>query len=306
MPERKTHIAISSQLIENEIYTIRGTQVMLDYHLAVLYGVETKRLNEQVKRNIERFPSAFMFRLQKDEWDYLQSQIATTNTTAILRSQTATTKRRTLPYVFTEQGVTMLSAVLNTETAIQASIQIIRAFVKMRQFLAQNAGIFQRLDQVELKQLQSDEKFDRVFKTLEAYKPKPEKGIFFEGQIFDAYIFVADLIKSAEKEIVLIDNYVDESVLLLLTKRKKGVQAVIYTKKINPALNLDLEKHNAQYPAIELKELKESHDRFLLIDGKRLFHIGASLKDLGKKWFAFSKMEQQSLLVLNKLNELKE
>lgn len=305
MPERKTHIAISSQLIENEIYTIRGTQVMLDYHLAVLYGVETKRLNEQVKRNIERFPSAFMFRLQKDEWDYLQSQIATTNTTAILRSQTATTKRRTLPYVFTEQGVTMLSAVLNTETAIQASIQIIRAFVKMRQFLAQNAGIFQRLDQVELKQLQSDEKFDRVFKALEAYKPKPEKGIFFEGQIFDAYIFVADLIKSAEKEIVLIDNYVDESVLLLLTKRKKGVQAVIYTKKINPALNLDLEKHNAQYPAIELKELKESHDRFLLIDGKRLFHIGASLKDLGKKWFAFSKMEQQSLLVLNKLNELK-
>ena len=200
---------INQQNIESLIFTIRGQQVMLDYHLAHIYEVETKRLNEQVKRNNKRFPDSFMFQLSLNEWENLQSQIATTNQSKNLQSQFATTKRRTLPYVFTEQGVSMLSAVLNSDYAIQVSIQIMQAFVNMRQFLLSNASVFQRLDRMEMKQLKTDEKFDKIFNALEAGQPKPDKGIFLEGQIFDAYVFVADLIKNAKKEIVLVDNYLD-------------------------------------------------------------------------------------------------
>ena len=276
--------------IASRIFTIRGQQVMLDYHLAAIYEVETKRLNEQVKRNKKRFPDSFMFQLSGEEWDHLQSQIATTPALENLQSQIATAKRRTLPYVFTEQGVSMLSAVLNSDHAIQVSIQIMQAFVSMRQFLSNNASVFQRLNKVEAKQLEADRNFEKLFQALDQNKLTPDKGIFFNGQMFDAYVFAADLIKRAKKEIILIDNYVDESVLHLLTKRKKEVTATLYTKSISKTLAQDLEKHNSQYEPIAIKTLANSHDRFLIIDQSELYHIGASLKDLGKKWFAFSKM----------------
>lgn len=299
--------------IENNIFQFRGVHVMVDYHLSELYGVETKRLNEQVKRNKKRFPESFMFQLSQSEWESLQSQIATTTPSTDLRSQFATAKRRTLPYAFTEQGVSMLSSVLNSDEAIKISIQIMQAFVSMRKFFLQNASVFQRLDQVELRLLQTDEKFDRVFKALEAGRPEPDKGIFFDGQVFDAYVFVSDLIKKAQKELILIDNCIDESVLTLLTKRRNGVQATLYTKSISKSLQLDLEKHNAQYPEIALKTFTQSHDRFLLIDQSELYHLGASLKDLGKKhvvsevepWFAFSRMDSLSASLLNQLNEVR-
>jgi hypothetical protein len=212
--------------------------------------------------------------------------------------------RRYLPYAFTEQGVAMLSAVLRSETAVKVSIQIIQAFVEMRKFISENAGIFHRLDKIEQKQLETDTKFEHVFMALENKELKPEKGIFFEGQVFDAYTFVADLVRSAERSIVLIDNYIDDSVLTLFTKRKKDVTLIIYTPKISKQLALDVEKYNQQYGLLELKELKESHDRFIIVDDTQLYHIGASLKDVGKKWFAFSKMDTEVLLLLNKLKEI--
>ena len=274
---------------------------MLDYHLAAIYEVETKRLNEQVKRNKKRFPDSFMFQLSVNEWQSLQSRIATSVVSESLQSQIATAKRRTLPFVFTEQGVSMLSAVLNSDEAIRVSIQIMLAFVNMRKFLLHNASVFQRLDQMEIKLLKTDEKLEQIFSALEAGQPKPDKGIFFDGQVFDAYVFVAELIKSAKTDIVLVDNYVDETVLLLLSKRSKVVNTIIYTNTISKQLQLDLKKHNSQYPPIAIQELKESHDRFLIIDQKELYHIGASLKDLGKRWFAFSKMDHLTSMVLKQL-----
>lgn len=290
---------INQQPIENKIFTVRNMQVMLDSDLAMLYGTETKFINRAVKRNPNRFPASFVLDLTETEWESIRFQSGTLNT-----SKGRGQHRKYLPKVFTEQGVAMLSAVLQTETAINVSIQIMQAFVNMRKFLLHNASVFQRLDQLELKQLQSDEKFERIFKALEAGQPQPDKGIFFDGQVFDAWAFVADLIKNAQKEIVLIDNYIDESVLTLMSKRKKGAKAIIYTKSISKALQLDMEKHNTQYPEIEIRTFAQSHDRFLLIDQSDLYHIGASLKDLGKKWFAFSRMDSMAALVLNQLKEV--
>lgn len=295
-------IAIDQKEIENRIFTIRGIQVMIDRDLAVIYGIETKVLNQAVKRNIERFPDTFQFQLSENEYnDYSRSQFVTLNdqikNTKLKRGQNL----KYLPYAFTEQGVAMLSAVLRSETAIKVSIQIMNAFVEMRKLVLGNAGLFQRLDKIEMKQLETDYKFEQVFSALESREKAPEKGIFFEGQIFDAYVFVAELIKKATKNIVLIDNYLDETVLLLLAKRNKDVVATIYTKHINPPLQLDLRKHNDQYPAIEIKILADTHDRFLLLDNKELYHIGASLKDLGKKWFAFSRMDDFAPEILNRI-----
>lgn len=299
---------IKLQPIENRIVTARGLQVMLDSDLAVLFQVETKVLNQAIKRNINRFPESFRFQLTENDFHSLRSQNVTLmNEHDSLRSQSVTLEnqrgkhKKYLPYAFTEQGVAMLSAVLRSEVAVKVSIQIMQAFVNMRQFLLNNASIFQRLESMELKQLQTDQKFEQIFKALEAGQPKPDKGIFFDGQIFDAYLFVADLIKNAKQEIVLIDNYVDETVLNLLTKRAKTASATIYTKQISKQLQQDLDKHNAQYPAIVIKTLADSHDRFLIIDSKHLYHVGASLKDLGKKWFAFSQMDSLTPTLLAKL-----
>jgi hypothetical protein len=285
--------------IEKKIHTIRGVQVMLDSDLAHLYQTETKYINRAVNRNPNRFPDTFAFQLDDTEWDSLRFQNGTIND-KLGRGQ----HRKYLPWVFSEQGVSMLSAVLNTDTAVQVSVQIMQAFVAMRKFLLNNASVFQRLDQVELKQLKTDERVEQIFKALESGQIQPNQGIFFDGQVFDAYTFAADLIKRAKIEIILIDNYVDETVLTLLSKRNAGVAVTIYTKMPGKALQLDVQKHNAQYPPITLKIFNQSHDRFLIIDGKELYHLGASLKDLGKRWFAFSKMEKNMTgLVLEQLKK---
>jgi len=296
--------------IENKIYTIRDVQVMLDSDLAEMYGVELKRLNEQVKRNINRFPEKFRFQLSKEEYEILRSQFSTSkNDDPNLKSQNATSRehggRRYLPYVFTEQGVSMLSAVLRSDTAVQVSIRIMDAFVEMRKFISTNAGIFQRLVKVEQKQIETDHKFEQIFKALEDKSIKPKQGIFYDGQVFDAYVFVANLIKAAKKSIILIDNYVDETVLQLFTKRNKNVTVKIYTKTISKTLKQDLEKHNAQYPKIEIQKFTKAHDRFLIIDETTVYHFGASLKDLDKKWFAFSKMDLEALNLITNLKKVK-
>lgn len=266
---------------------------MLDSDLAILYQTETKFINRAVKRNPLRFPAEFMFQLTEKEWTDLKYQIGTSSEHG---------GRRTLPFVFSEQGVTMLSAVLNTEVAINASIQIIQAFVAMRKFLLHNASVFQRLDQVELKQLKTDEKLEQLFKALEAGKPEPSQGIFFDGQVFEAYAFASEIIKKAKKEIILIDNYIDESSLTQLAKKKENVKVIVYTKTISKQLKLDIQKANAQYQnTFKINQFSNSHDRFLIIDQNELYHLGASLKDLGKKWFAFSKMDSMANAVLEQI-----
>lgn len=288
-------LTLTSNNIKNKIYNLRGMQVMLDEDLAKLYDVETKVLNQAVKRNIERFLDEFMFQLTDLEYKSLRSQIVTLE---IGRG----THTKYLPYAFTEQGVAMLSGVLKSDVAIRVSIQIISAFVAMRKFITSNAQIFQRLDFVEKKQIEYDQKFEQVFDAIQSKDLKPEKGIFFDGQIFDAYKFVSDIIRTANKSLVLIDNYIDDSVLTLLSKRNKEVKVIIFTKEISKQLSLDLKKYNSQYPPLEIKEFTQSHDRFLIIDNKEVYHFGASLKDLGKKWFAFSKFDKESFLLLDKLN----
>ncbi|MBW3523876.1 ORF6N domain-containing protein [Chryseobacterium sp. NKUCC03_KSP] len=285
---------IIPQEIQSLIYTIRGRQVMLDSDLATLYGVETKNLNRAVKRNIERFPLSFCFQLTEEEAENLRCQIGT--------SSLNYGGRRYLPYAFGEQGIAMLSAVLRSEVAVKVSIEIMDAFVEMRRMLISNASLFHRLDKVEVKQLETDQKIEEIFKALESDKLHSEKGIFYDGQIFDAYTFVADIIRSAERSIILIDNYVDDTVLTLLGKRGQSVSATIYTKSISNQLQLDLQRYNSQYPAIHIHTFAHAHDRFLIIDGTELYHIGASLKDLGKKWFAFSKMSAETGKMLSFLN----
>jgi len=298
-------LIISRAQIESRIFTIRGLQVMVDYHLAELYEVGTKRLNEQVKRNINRFPVSFMFQLSASEWENLQSQIATTTKNDDLRSQIATTKRRTLPYVFSEQGVAMLSAVLKSNTAISVSIQIMDAFVNMRHILLEKSLINHRLDKMELKQIETDQKFEQIFKALERTDAIPIQGVFFDGQVFDAYELASKIIRTAQKSIVLIDNYTDESTLTHLAKKKKDVKVLLLSKNVAKQLTLDVQKANEQYGGFELKTFTQSHDRFLIIDKKEVYHMGASLKDLGKKWFAFSKMDKNSVeSLMNEIEEL--
>lgn len=289
-----TNNLITVDSIKTKIYTIRGVQVMLDSDLAELYGVETFNLNKAIKRNIKRFPTDFMFQLTKEEFDSLIFQ----NGMSKIRGRGG---RRFLPFAFTEQGVAALSGILKSQKAIEINIQIMRAFVAMRRFLAANAQVFQRLDKVELKQLEHDAKFEEVFNAIQSQEIVPKKGIFFDGQIFEAYKFAADLVRTAKKSIVLIDNYIDDSVLTLLSKRKEHVSVQIFTKEITKQLLLDLEKYHQQYPKIEVQEFTLAHDRFIIIDDQDVYHFGASLKDLGKKWFAFSKFDKEALRLLEKL-----
>ncbi len=277
---------VTSNSIKDKIHTIREMQVILDRDLAEMYEVDTKRLNEQVKRNINRFPKKFMFQLTENEKEELVANCDHLNS---LKFSTQ------LPYTFTEQGVAMLSGVLRSKKAIEVSINIMNAFVSMRKFISKNAELFMRLDNVDKKLIEHDENFKEVFDALEMKEPK--QGIFFEGQIFDAYKFVSDLIRSAKKSIVLIDNYVDDSVLTLFSKN--NVEVTIYTK-ITKQLKLDIKKFNSQYRKIIVKDFNKSHDRFLIIDNC-IYHFGASLKDLGKKWFGFSKFDKDSFKLLERL-----
>lgn len=285
--------------IQKCIITIRGRQVMLDRDLAKIYNVETGRLNEQVKRNIKRFPEDFMFQLTTEEVTNLISHFA-------ISSWGGTRK---LPYAFTEQGISMLSGVLRSDVAIEANIRIMRAFVTMRHFVSSSAQVFKRLETIEYHQLEmhqhqeaTDKRLEEVFRRLDEGVEPPRQGIFYDGQVYDAYTFVAGLVKRATSEIVLIDNYIDETVLTLLDKRQQGVDATIYTATISSQFQLDISRHNSQYAPIVVNTFKHSHDRFLCIDDE-VYHIGASIKDLGKKWFAFSKMEDLTMKELvNKIN----
>lgn len=287
---------IAQKEIESLIFTMRGKEIMLDKDLALLYRVETKILNKAVKRNIERFPEHFRFRLTQDEFEAIN-----------LRFQSGTSSlnyggRRYLPYVFTEQGIAMLSSILRSDVAIKVSIEIMNAFVEMRKLLMGNAVLFFRMDKIELKLIEAESRFEKIFKALENDKLNNDKGVFYDGQIFDAYTFVSDMIRNAKNSIILIDNYVDDTVLTLLGKRNNKVVATIYTKSISNQLRLDLQRYNSQYSRIEIEIFSNTHDRFLIIDNTKLYHIGASLKDLGKKWFAFSRMDIEVGRMLQILN----
>lgn len=291
----KNEIAISQAQIETRIFTIRGVQVMIDRDLAEIYQVEVKRLNEQVKRNIERFPSAFRFQLTNNEFFEL---------VAICDRYINMKHSSVNPYAFTEQGVAMLSAVLRSEIAVKVSISIMQAFVDMRKLLIGNAGLLQRVENIEKKQLETDQKFEQVFKALEATDEIPKQGVFFDGQVFDAYILATKIVRSAKQSIVLVDNFIDESVLALLGKKEANVKVTLLTKYISRQLQLDIDRANEQYPTIEVKIFEQSHDRFLIIDFQDVYHLGASLKDLGKKWFAFSKIDKSSVAIIRQIKEL--
>ncbi|MCF7798302.1 ORF6N domain-containing protein [Candidatus Woesearchaeota archaeon] len=276
--------------IKNKIFTMRGLQVMLDKDLADFYNIETRVLKQAVKRNINRFPEDFMFILTENEIHSLVSQSVIAS-----KKQLGGAK----PYVFTEQGVSNLSAILSSEKAIEINIQIMRAFVTMRNFIYTHAQIFQRLNAIELKQIKYDKKFDAIFKALKTHEKK--QGIFYDGQVFEACVFVSEIIRNAKKEIILIDNYIDESVLTLISKKKEKVNVNIFTKKISAQLALDIKKFTEQFGPIQIQEFNNAHDRFLIIDSKEIYHFGASLKDLGKKWFAFSKFETGAVDMLKKI-----
>ena len=278
-------IILDENDLKNKIYTIRGVQVMLDSDLAEIYGYETKRFNEQVKNNIERFDEDFRFQLTQDEVDVLRSKFSTTNISTMSRS---------LPYAFTEQGIYMLMTVLKGELAVKQSKTLIRLFKQMKDFVLTNSQLFAEIDSIkkhliesDLHHKENDKRIDELFTLMEKYKIEEKQGIFFQGQIFDAYAKFESFIQSAKKEIVLIDGYVDLTVLERLAKKKKGVNVLLYTDSKTKITNLDVQKFNAQYPTLTLNFTSKMHDRFLIIDNSVLYHIGASLKDLAKKCFAF-------------------
>lgn len=299
----KTNIAIVSQIeyskIQNLIYIVRGQQVMLDSDLAMLYQVETKVFNQAVKRNLSRFPETFRFQITKEEYEDLRSQFVTSNEKG---------GRRYLPYVFTEQGIAMLSAVLRSDIAIQVSIRIMETFVEMRKYMANSAWLLNRVNEVEVQQLEyqkkTDERFEQVFNYIAEHE-EAEQKIFFDGQIYDAFSLMIHLVKQAEKKIILIDNYVEVETLNILAKKNKDVSVFIYTLKCTHLTKRDVQKFNKQYPTLTVRYTEKFHDRFLILDNEITYHIGASIKDAGKKCFAINKLEDVHIVndIIEKLSE---
>ena len=278
-------IILDENDLKNKIYTIRGVQVMLDSDLAEIYGYSTKAFNQQVKNNIEKFDEDFMFQLTKEENDYLRSKFLTANISSM---------SRTFPYAFTEQGIYMLMTVLKGELATKQSKTLRRLFKQMKDFVLTNSQLFAEIDSIkkhliesDLHHKENDKRIDELFTLMDKYKIEEKQGIFFQGQIFDAYAKFESFIQSAKKEIVLIDGYVDLTVLERLAKKQKGVNVLLYTDSKTKITNLDVQKFNGQYPTLTLNFTSKMHDRFLIIDNSVLYHIGASLKDLAKKCFAF-------------------
>ena len=288
MAEDKNLVIVDNKEIQSMIYTFRGRQVMLDSDLAMLYQVETKYLNRQRNRNAERFPEDFCFQLSKEEYEFLRCQNVTS------KNENGSGGRRYLPYVFTEQGIAMLSSVLKSEVAAKASINIMRAFVEMRKFFISNNEMFARLDRVELKQLETDKKLEEVFDYIATTKEVKQK-IFFNGQIYDAFSLMVELVEKAGTELILIDNYVDINTLNILSKKKDGVNVLIVTSGNGNLTDKDVAKFNSQYPKLTVKISKDFHDRFLIIDRRDVYHIGASIKDAGKKSFGITKLEVEEL-----------
>ena len=282
---------VNSEEIKNLIYTIRGKQVMLDSDVAMLYHYETKNVNKAMKRNIERFPEDFCFQLTNDEFKNLRFQFGTLNK----KVNNGKVIRKYLPYVYTEQGISMLAGVLKNDIAIQVSISIIRAFIEMRKFISSNSQIFERLTNVEYKLLEHDKKFDEIFDSL-LKKEEFKQKIFFGGQIYDAYSLVIDIIKRAKSKIIIIDNYIDDSTLKILVKKNKNVEVVILTSKKSNISKLDIQQFNKEYPILKVAKTDKFHDRFIVIDNKELYHCGASIKDLGKKCFGINKIDDIEII----------
>lgn len=278
----------NKEKIRSMIYEVRGKQVIMDSDVARLYHTETRNINQTVKRNIERFPERFCFRLTWDEFKNLKSQFVTSS----LESKNDYGGRRKLPLVFTEQGIAMISALIRSEIAIKTSINIMDAFIEMRKFISNNANMLNRLTTVEYKLLEHDKKFDEVFNELQNNKEeKVTSKIFYNGQIYDAYSLIIKIIKEAKEKILIIDNYIDDTILEMLSKKNKEVEVVILTSNNCNLTKLDIQKFNKQYPTLKLSKTSIFHDRFIVIDNKNLYHIGASLKDLGKKCFGINKIE---------------
>lgn len=287
MAEDKNLVIVDNIEIQNMIYTFRSKQVMIDRDLAYLYNVETKVLNQAVKRNTSRFPESFRFQLSDDEKDEL---VTNCDRFKALKHSSSN------PYAFTEQGIAMLSAVLKSDVAVEVSIKIMNSFVEMRNFLLSNREMFARLDRVELKQLETDKKLEEVFNYI-ATNTEVKQNIFFNGQIYDAFSFIVGLIKKAKKEIILIDNYVDINTLNILCKKNHGVDVVIATAGKGSLSAKDITKFNAQYPKLSVKTNTDFHDRFLIMDNVAVYHIGASIKDAGKKSFGITKIEEKDLIM---------
>ena len=285
MADDKNLVIVDNKEIQSMIYTFRGRQVMIDRDLAYLYNVETKALNQAVKRNINRFPESFRFQISDDEKDELVTNC----------DRFKTLKHSSLnPYAYTEQGIAMLSAVLRSDVAVEVSIKIMNSFVEMRKFLLSNREMFARLDRVELKQLETDKKLEEVFDYIATTKEVKQK-IFFNGQIYDAFSLMVEIVEKAEKELILIDNYVDVNTLNILSKKRKQVDVMIVTSGKGNLTKKDVTKFNSQYPKLTVKINEDFHDRFFIIDRNEVYHIGASIKDAGKKSFGITKLDVEDL-----------
>ena len=291
MEENKLPIQneISNEEIKNLIYTIRGKQVMLDSDVARLFKYQTKDLNRNVRNNIERFPEYYCFQLTNEEYKSLRCKIFTLNENG--RGQ----HRKYLPYVFTEYGITMLAGLLKSEVAVNVSIKIVNSFIEMRKFLSANGQVFERLTNMEYKLLEHDKKFDIIFNQLQ-HEESIKQRIFFEGQIYDAYSLIVDIIKKANKKILIIDNYVDDNILKMLTKKNNNVEIVILTSNKSNIQNIDIQKFNKEYPILKVAKMNKFHDRFIVIDNREMYHLGASIKDLGKKCFGINKIEDMEII----------
>ena len=277
--------------IKKKIYTIRGKQVMLDSEVAELYNSETRIINQVVKRNIKRFPERYCFRIIFEELQNLKSQFVISS----FVKENSYGGRRKLPLVFTEQGIAMLSGLLKTEIAIQVSINIMDAFIEMRKFITSNGQVFERLTNVEYKLLEHDKKIEELFAEFEQGDKITQK-LFFDGQIWDSYNLIVNIIKRAESKILIIDNYIDDSILEMLSKKKEGVEVVIITSNKSNILKLDIQKFNKEYPTLKVAISDKFHDRFIVIDNKELYHCGASLKDLGKKCFGINRIDDDEYI----------
>lgn len=291
-------IEVSTSSVQNMIYTIRGQQVMMDFDLARIYGYEVKALNQQVKRNSGRFPDDFMFKLTKEEIELVKPQIVTSSDSTFFTGQAG--GRRKAPYAFTEQGIYMLASVLRGNIAEQQTIFIMRAFREMRRFIASNSLMFERISKVELRQLEykkeTDKKLDKIFEYIADHEESTQK-VFFDGQIYDAFSLLSSLIQKANTDIILIDGYVDTGTLDLLSKKQPGVAVEIHTFQAGCRLtNAEITTFNGQYPSLIIKYISNFHDRFLILDHTTGYHIGASIKDAGKKCFAITLLQDQQTI----------
>ena len=281
--------------IRNLIYVVRNQQVMLDSDLAMLYQVETKVLNQAVKRNIQRFPKEFRFQLTGDEYRFLKSQFVTSK----IESNENRGGKQKLPYVFTEQGIAMLSALLRSDVAIKTSINIMDTFVEMRRFIGNNTMLLEKINNVELEQRiyqrDTNERIEQIFDYISEREESNQK-VFFNGQIYDAFSLLVKLILKANDEIILIDGYVDIETLNLLSKKNEGVSVIVYTRYGTKLNDIDIKNFNKQYPLLEVKYTKNFHDRFLIVDGEETYHIGASIKDAGKKCFGINLIEDGDIV----------